>query len=92
MTQKGIMDTKLTSDFDRHHQFRRGKSLGVILVNIFCCLTLFVQSLRASTLVVTSLADSGPGTLREQLALAAPGDTIKFDVNGTIFLESPLLL
>jgi hypothetical protein len=33
---------------------------------------------RAATLTVTSKADSGPGTLREALDLAASGDTITF--------------
>jgi CSLREA domain-containing protein len=40
----------------------------------------------ADTLTVTSLANSGPGTLRDQVAAAAPGDTINFSVTGTIEL------
>lgn len=41
---------------------------------------------NAAILTVTSLADSGPGTLRDQIAAAAPGDTIHFSVTGTITL------
>ena len=42
--------------------------------------------------VVTSLADSGAGTLRSALNTAAPGDTITFapGLSGTITLLSPL--
>ena len=32
----------------------------------------------AATVAVTSLADSGPGTLRQAIADASPGDTITF--------------
>ncbi|HEY3350085.1 MAG TPA: glycoside hydrolase family 88 protein [Thermoanaerobaculia bacterium] len=41
---------------------------------------------------VTTLADSGPGSLREGVASARGPRTIVFDVAGTIFLASPLLL
>ena len=43
---------------------------------------------RAATLTVTTLADSGAGSLRDQLAAAASGDTIDFSVTGTITLTS----
>jgi hypothetical protein len=36
------------------------------------------QSLPAATLVVTSTADSGPGSLRNTIDAANPGDTIEF--------------
>jgi hypothetical protein len=47
-----------------------------------------------STLTVTNLADSGAGSLRGQLAAAAPGDTIDFasELSGTIALGSDLTL
>jgi hypothetical protein len=41
--------------------------------------------------VVTSLADSGSGSLRQTLANAAPGDTIVFGINGTISLTGGAL-
>ena len=43
---------------------------------------------RGATLTVTSLADGGPGTLRQRIAAAASGDTINFKVTGTIVLTS----
>ncbi|HEY3027401.1 MAG TPA: right-handed parallel beta-helix repeat-containing protein [Pyrinomonadaceae bacterium] len=48
---------------------------------------------RAATLVVTSTADSGPGTLRDAIASAASGDTITFSLpaNSTITLTSGAL-
>lgn len=47
-------------------------------------------SLQANTLTVTSLADSGPGSLRDAVAASALGDTINFAVTGTIFLNSSI--
>jgi hypothetical protein len=47
------------------------------------------ESARAmTTITVTSLNDSDPGTLRQAIADAASGDTINFAVNGTITLTS----
>src|SRR5208282_6557484 len=45
-------------------------------------------SLEAAVLTVTSLADSGPGTLREEITIASSGDTIQFGVTGVIGLMS----
>src|SRR6266540_5185014 len=47
---------------------------------------LLTESGRAAT--VTSPADDGPGSLRETIAKAAPGETITFAVNGPINLTS----
>src|SRR5262249_32510400 len=49
---------------------------------------------RSLPSTVTNLADSGPGSLRGQLAAAAPGDTIDFapDLSGAIALGSTLTL
>ncbi len=50
--------------------------------------------LIAATITVTSLADSGPGSLRDAIAAAAPGDTINFSLTlpATIMLTSGELL
>ena len=39
---------------------------------------------------VTSTADSGPGSLREVLAAAKDGDTLRFTTSGTVSLASPV--
>jgi hypothetical protein len=46
----------------------------------------------SAPLTVTSLADSGAGTLRDRIAAASPGDTIQFGLSGTIILNSELVL
>jgi hypothetical protein len=46
----------------------------------------------SATLTVTSLADSGAGTLRNLIAAALPGDTIQFGLSGTITLNSELVI
>jgi len=46
--------------------------------------------LDAAVLTVTTLADSGPGSLRQQVTLSSPGDTIQFAVTGTILFSSSI--
>lgn len=48
-------------------------------------------SANAATLTVTSLADTGAGSLRAQVAAAAAGDTIDFAVTGIIEAKSPAI-
>ena len=43
---------------------------------------------HAATITVTTTADSGPGSLRQAIQDAAPGDTINFSVTGAITLTS----
>ncbi len=54
----------------------------------FLCVAL--SDLHGATLYVTSLDDSGPGTLRQAFADAASGDNIEFSVTGTITLLSAI--
>lgn len=53
-----------------------------------------VNALLAANHLVTSVSDSGPGSLREAMTSAVDKDIITFDKNleGSIFLESPLPL
>jgi hypothetical protein len=53
-------------------------------------LQLSTVSLTAAVLTVTSLADSGSGSLRDQIAASSPGDTIQFAVSGRIPLGSAI--
>ncbi|HEV7902333.1 MAG TPA: choice-of-anchor Q domain-containing protein, partial [Pyrinomonadaceae bacterium] len=46
---------------------------------------------RAAIINVTNTGDSGPGSLRDAIEQAAPGDTINFTVTGTINLTSDAL-
>ena len=55
-------------------------------------LTAVAPQTFSATLTVTNLADSGPGTLRERIAAALPGDTIQFGIVGTMTLNSELVL
>jgi len=45
-----------------------------------------------ATLTVTSLTDSGAGTLRNLIAVASPGETIQLALSGTITLNSELVI
>lgn len=55
-----------------------------------CVMTLLALDMAtAFTFEVTSIADSGPGTLRDAVAMAADGDTINaFKIHGTIWLTN----
>jgi len=56
-----------------------------------CASWLFAAHVSASTLTVTTTADDGPGSLRQALAEAAPGDTIVLQTTGTITLTGGAL-
>jgi|GEM_PF-2693263 len=53
---------------------------------------MFALAAPAAVLTVSSLADSGPGTLRQRIADAAPGDTINFAVSGSIVSTGNLVI
>jgi hypothetical protein len=61
-------------------------AVGVLL---FCAV---VIHLEAATIIVTNTNDSGPGSLRQALAVAHDGDRIIFAVSGTIILTSGALV
>src|SRR5215510_7323730 len=62
--------------------FRVFVAAGLLLQGAF--------SARAGLLTVSSLADSGPGSLRNTVASSSTGDTIQFGVTGTINLSSAI--
>ena len=59
-----------------------------IIVGLLAAIGWPNTAVRAATLSVTSLADSGPGSLRSAIDAADPRDTINFAVSGTITLKS----
>lgn len=63
----------------RHHLLRRA-ALSTLLGSC----ALLPLAAGAGSLTVTSLSDSGPGSLRAAIANAADGDVITFAVTGTI--------
>ena len=71
---------------------RQGYGVGAVVVALGLCL-LGALPEQAATRVVTTLADSGLGSLRQALADAQDGDTITFGVTGTIPLSNgPLVI
>lgn len=69
----------------KQHFFKALATLGIINI-------MYANTLLAATLIVTTTADSGAGSLREAMTQAVNQDTIAFDENlqGTILLESQL--
>jgi len=52
---------------------------AVAIVTLLCAAAASVQGVQAATLIVTTTADSGAGSLRDRIAAAVAGDTIQFD-------------
>jgi hypothetical protein len=52
----------------------------------------FYDPAAAAIITVTNSNDSGPGSLRQAIINAAPGDVINFDITGTITLTTGELL
>src|SRR4030095_4553162 len=59
---------------------------SAIIGVLFLCV--FAMPAHAATITVTNTSDSGPGSLRQALAVAHNGDRITFAVSGTITLTS----
>ncbi len=72
----------------RPHLNRDRKARHYTLISLLL-LNASLQQLTA-TIMVTSLADSGPGSLRDVVASSLPGDTIQFAVKGLISLNSAI--
>jgi len=60
-------------------------------ITLFIYFILMLSHTFGATIYVTSLDDSGPGTLRQAFADAADGDNIEFSVTGTIVLVTAIL-
>src|SRR5262245_8251559 len=63
---------------------RRATAFAIVAL----LLSAVALSVHAATIVVTNTNDSGPGSLRQALAVAHDGDRITFAVSGTINLTS----
>src|SRR5437762_33895 len=59
-----------------------------VFAGLLCAALAGISNAKATTLIVTTTADSGPGSLRQALADAQDGDTIQFDpaLNGQSIL------
>ena len=89
---------KLTRTLNATRRGRRNLALVVTLALLTLSVSLSSWHAQArtapsaaplfATLTVNSLDDSGPGTLRQAIADAQPGDTIDFSVTGEILLIS----
>ncbi len=64
---------------------------GIFLVS-FCLALLSGAPVYGTLLTVTSLANSGPGSLRDTIASSATGDEIQFGVTGTIVLSGSITI
>src|SRR5262249_42571719 len=65
------------------------RRIVLILITLLCAATVSVKSACSATITVTNTNDSGPGSLRDALAIAQDGDTIDATgVSGTILLTS----
>ena len=63
-----------------------------LLVLLTLTLAFGLSQVFGASLLVTNAADSGPGTLRDRISIANPGDSISIIVNTPIFLNSQLVV
>src|SRR5207344_965453 len=64
----------------------------ILFATGFSALCLIALSTQAATITVTNTNESGAGSLRQAIADANDGDTIRFGVTGTITLSTGELL
>lgn len=62
------------------------------LLGVLPLLALAANANHRASLLVTTAADAGPGSLRGQIALAAPGDVISFAGPMTINITAPIVV
>ena len=78
---------------NQRYMFLRLLGIAVLAGSAVLATGVLAMPLNSVTFTVTSLDDSGPGSLREAIdsANASPGaDAVSFEVDGTILLESTL--
>src|SRR5579883_2325456 len=77
-------------------QFKKGMQFKICFCSFICAvIVLFAISPQAFAGTVTTLADDGPGSLRQSIAQASSGDTINFDPSlngGTLYVTSGSLV
>ena len=76
----------------KNRNFLKCHASNKFLVWLQLLLLFIATSIEAATVVVTNFNDSGAGSLRQALANAASGDTIRFLNSGVITLSSGELL
>ena len=71
---------------------RGSRGAAVAVLAMLLVAVMLAGPARAATLTVTNTNDAGDGSLRQQIAGAAPGDTIVFSVTGPIVLTGGQLV
>ncbi len=77
------------------HFSRSGGLISLMVSTILATWLFLAPGTEASVITVTTTAESGPGSLRQALAQAQPGDIITFDpglASATIFLTTDQLV
>src|ERR1043166_4161508 len=73
-------------------RFERIQTMNRKAMVVAFVLLLAAFPVRAVTLTVTTLANNGPGSLRDTVMASLPGDVIDFAVTGAIPLSSVIVI